>query len=308
MPNARKILIVKTGFSEFLDRGISTTVSLGDVLMCTAILHLYKNDKVTWVTSFAARQLLESNPYINELLIFGPATFKKIARASYDVFINLEKDIGICTFLSTIKARQRHGFYFDQKIHDISTYNNATAYLLSGQENHKDVNKTGFEILFDAVGAKWQGEGVIYNRKHRVAEKFDIGFNYSVGTKWPTKGWPTKKWEALEKILGSEYSISWQQGHKNILKYIDWIDSCRLIVTSDSLGQAIGHALKKKVITLYGPTDYRRMQGVENIHVICSTLKCPYMPCFLPICKNDKFCMDYIEEKKVATQCRKLLR
>ena len=74
----KKILIVKTGFSEFLDRGISTTVSLGDVLICTSILHLYKNDHVTWVTDWQARQLLQGNPYIKQLLIFGSQALESI--------------------------------------------------------------------------------------------------------------------------------------------------------------------------------------------------------------------------------------
>ena len=70
----RKVLIIKTGFSEFLDRGISTTVSLGDVLICTSLLHLYKKDEVTWVTDWQARQLLKDNPFIKNLLIFGTKT------------------------------------------------------------------------------------------------------------------------------------------------------------------------------------------------------------------------------------------
>ena len=59
MKTSRKVLIIKTGFSEFLDRGISTTVSLGDVLICTSLLHLYKQDEVTWVTDWMARRLLK---------------------------------------------------------------------------------------------------------------------------------------------------------------------------------------------------------------------------------------------------------
>lgn len=107
----RKVLVIKTGFSEFLDRGISTTVSYGDVLMCTAILHRFFKDHVTWVTSWAARDILKDNPYIDELLIFGPQTMRKVLRRQYDVLINLEKDIGICTWLDQLKAGKRYGFY-----------------------------------------------------------------------------------------------------------------------------------------------------------------------------------------------------
>ena len=304
---SKRVLIIKTGFSEFLDRGISTTVSLGDVLTCTTILHLYKNDEVTWVTAWAARQLLKDNPYITELLIFGPQAFEKIAGKSYDILINLEKDIGICTFLRRVRAKKRYGFYFNERIHDIATHNNATRYLLSGQENHKNIDKTFLEILFETVGEKWQGQGYVLSRRKKSREKYDIGFNYSVGSKWPTKAWPLARWEELEKLLQNKYSLSWQQGHKNLFKYIEWIDRCRVIVTSDSLGQAIAAALGKKVIVLYGPTNFRRMQGIHNLTVIPSELACPMMPCYLPICKFDRFCMDYILPEKVALKCEELL-
>ncbi len=308
MSSPRNVLIIKTGFSEFLDLGISTTVSLGDVLICTAILHLYKKDHVTWVTSWSARKLLKDNPYIQELLIFGPEAIQKILNSNYDILVNLEKDIGICTFLCGIHARRRYGFYFNNRIHDIATRKRSTRYLLAGQENHRDIQKTGLEILYETVNKKWRGQGLVLNRCRKSRPKYDIGFNYSVGSKWPTKAWPTDRWKHLEEILKDKYSISWQQGHKNINRYIDWIDSCRLIVTSDSLGQALGLALDKKIVTLYGPTNYRRMDGIKNISVIPSELNCPHMPCYLPVCKFSDFCMNHIAPEKVAQQCEFLLK
>ncbi len=308
MSTPRKVLIIKTGFSEFLDRGISTTVSLGDVLICTSILHLYKNDHVTWVADWQARQLLRGNPYIKQLLIFGTDSFDRVTEDSFDILINLEKDIGICTFLNRVRARKKYGFYFSDTAHGITTRRRSTQYLLSGQENHKDINKNALEILYETVEEEWKGQGLILSAPRQKRIKYDIGFNHAVGSKWPTKAWPMDHWKALEKLLGESYTISWQQGHKNLMKYIEWINSCRLIVTSDSLGQAIGQALGKKVVTLYGPTNYLRMQGVPNVDVVPSMLKCPHMPCYLPVCKFDKFCMDYISPEKTANICQDHLK
>ncbi|MDP8266381.1 MAG: glycosyltransferase family 9 protein [Candidatus Aceula meridiana] len=306
MKKKRKILIIKTGFSEFLDRGISTTVSLGDVLFCTTLLHLYKNDHVTWVTSSAAKGLFKDNPFIHKLLIFGSQTFRKITCSHYDIFINLEKDIGICAFLKQVKAKKKFGFYFNEKIHDIATCRQATRYLLAGQENHRFINCNTAELLYQAVGKKWNGQGMILTRKGKRKPIYDIGFNYSVGTKWPTKGWPLKKWKSLEKSLRSDFTVSWQKGHKNIRQYINWIDSCNMIVTSDSLGQLIAQALGKKVLTLFGPTNHKRMRGIPNISILPSRLRCCYRPCYLPICKNKKFCMEEISPLEVATKVRNL--
>jgi heptosyltransferase-2 len=308
MSRPRKILIIKTGFSEFLDRGISTTVSLGDILACTAILHLYKNDHVIWVTSWAARQLLENNPHIRMLLIYGPRAMASLRKGSFDILVNLEKDIGICAFAHELRARKRYGFYFDCRTHDIATHNRATRYLLSGQENHRDIHKNAFEILYETVEQKWSGEGAILNRPERSRLKYHIGFNYSVGTKWPTKAWPMEKWEELERLLAPRYTVSWQRGHRNLNKYLDWLDSCQVAVTSDSLGQIAAAALGKKVITLYGPTNYRRMEGIKDVAVVPSGLECPHMPCYLPICKHNRFCMDEIAPEKVAQLCEGFLK
>ena len=307
MKKPRRILIVKTGFSEFLDRGISTTVSLGDVLICTSILHLYKGEDVTWVTDLRAKELLEDNPYISKLLIFSTQTLENITTQEFDVFINLEKDIGICTVLNKVRAQKKYGFYFSDKDHRIMTRKRSTEYLLSGQENHKDIHKNALELLYETVDQKWQGQGLILGIKKAVKFSCDIGFNHEVGSKWPTKAWPKVYWKQLEGILEKDYKIGWQQGHKNLKKYIQWINSCRIIVTSDSLAQAIGQALGKKIITLYGPTNYLRMQGVPNVQVVPSTLKCAHMPCYMPVCTHDKFCMDYIKPQEIAKLCRELL-
>jgi len=303
----KKILIIKTGFSEFLDRGISTTVSYGDVLMCTAILHRFTRDHVTWVTSWAAREILKNNPYIDELLIFGPKAMRKVLRRKYDVLINLEKDIGISTWLTALKAKKRFGFYFDDSRHNINCFCSKTRFLLQGQENQKDVRETALEILFETIGQKWRGEDFIL-KPRRVKEKYDIGFNYSVGSKWPTKAWPLPRWRELERKLNKKYAITWQQGQRNLSKYFDWIAGCRLVVTSDSLGQAAAQALGKKVVTLFGPTNPQRMRGLKNIHFVCSPLKCPHMPCYMPMCKYRKFCMDHIKAEKVASLCERLLK
>jgi heptosyltransferase-2 len=303
----RKVLIIKTGFSEFLDRGISTTVSLGDVLNCTSLLHLYKKAHVTWVTSWGARQLVENNPYIGRLMIFGPDALKELAGESFDILINLEKEIGICSWMSQVKAKERYGFYFDPRIHDIATYRRSTRYLLNGQENHKNIHKTLLEILFETVGRKWKGEGPILHRPQRLKEIYDVGLNYAVGSKWPTKAWPIDKWKILETSLKKNHTVTWQKGHKNLLWYINWIDRCRLIVTGDSLGQIIGQALGKKVVTLFGPTNHHRMMGMPHITVIPSRLGCPHMPCYLPICKHSEFCMDFIPPEEVASVCERLL-
>ena len=53
-----KVLIIKLGYSETMDAGISKVTSLGDVLRSTVILHRFKDDQVTWLVDEAAAQKL----------------------------------------------------------------------------------------------------------------------------------------------------------------------------------------------------------------------------------------------------------
>ena len=49
-----KVLILKVGYNEILEPSAQCTdysVSLGDVLRCTVLLHAFKQDEVTWVTA-----------------------------------------------------------------------------------------------------------------------------------------------------------------------------------------------------------------------------------------------------------------
>ena len=307
MKHKRKVLIIKTGFSEFLDRGISTTVSLGDVLICTALLHAYKNDDVTWITDWQAKLLLKNNPYINRLLIFNTKVIRELLNEEFDVLINLEKDIGICTLINGVVAKKKFGFYFNDKSHQIATRKRSTRYLLSGQENQRDIAKNALELLYETVGLKWKGQGLILGKGRSVRIKHDVGFNHSVGSKWPTKAWPMEHWKKLESLLEGKHTVSWQQGHKNLIKYIEWINSCRIIVTSDSLGQAIGQALGKQVITLYGPTNHLRMQGIPNVEVIAAKNDCQHLPCYLPYCTHKDFCMNHILPNNVAQRVKEYL-
>ena len=87
-----KILIIKTGYSEILDsESNSRKVSLGDVLRTTPILHLFKNDKVTWVTDAEARPLLEHNPLIHRLMFYDFTIRDQLSAEKFDTIINLEK-------------------------------------------------------------------------------------------------------------------------------------------------------------------------------------------------------------------------
>ncbi len=297
-----KVLIIKLGYSETLDGDIGATTSLGDVLRTTVILNYFKSDKVSWLVDEKAYALLENNPFIQRILVFNLESVLQLQRERFDTVINLEKGPGICAFSDSINAWRRFGFRFDADKGIAQAYDGAEKVLslcLDLQEK-KENFKFWQDALASMIDKKWkERDEYILGYKSKSAVKYDIGFNWAVGDKWPNKSWPKKYWKDLERSLKKGYAISWQKGLNNLYEYIDWIKSCRLIITNDSLGMHLAVALKKKIIVLFGPTSSKEVflykRGVKIIPRV--NYKC--VPCLNSTCKQKKQCMELISPSEI---------
>ncbi len=303
MPN--KILIIKLGYSETLDQEISTTTSLGDVLRTTVILNYFKKDEITWLVDEKAHLLLEGNPFIKRIVVFSQKTILQLQRERFDIIINLEKGPGICEFSDSVKAKKRFGFWFDPKKGSAQAYDGAELVLSLCLDRQKKKRSIRFwqDALSSMIAKKWSPrKEYILGYRPSSKVKYDIGFNWVVGDKWPNKAWPKKNWKKLEKLLKKQYNISWQRGLGDLAEYMDWINSCRLIVTNDSLGMHLAIALKKKLIVLFGPSSSKEVylygRGVKLVG------KVPYkcLPCLSPVCIQPVSCMEYITPEQVQAQ------
>lgn len=234
----KRILIVKTGKSETFAEPTSSTPSYGDVLRSTVILHPFKNDHVTWVTSTEALPLLRRNPFVSHLVTDEEVTPTYFSQA--DIVVNLEREARWleCTNASTAPEKFGYG----------GNLRSSTLHL------DPVTTQTWQERLFALLGLQWSGEPYIYVPPRISTENFDIGLNWSVGPKWPSKAWPIENWQRLFQRFAGNYSVSWQQGFNSLDAYAGWIASCNTIVTCDTLGLHLALALKKKVVALFGPT------------------------------------------------------
>jgi heptosyltransferase-2 len=305
-----KVLIIKIGFSEVLDDRVDGTISLGDVIRCTAILNLYKPDKVTWLTAIEAVPLLINNPYIDRVLIYDLTTVLQLQAEQFDTIVNLEKVPGICALTDSIKAWKRFGFRFDTMNGDAEAYLGAqeTLELSSNTQIKKRNGKKSFlQNIFQIVGVNWDGgEEYILGYQPKSKEVYDLGFNTHVGNKWPSKSWSMENWKKLEKLVEKDYSNSWQKGLNNLYEYMDWLNSCRIIITNDSLGLHLGLALKKKVVALFGPTFSNEINMYNRGIIINADGKRECIPCMKPTCKYKKKCIDYIKPEVVFEKIKEI--
>ncbi len=156
------------------------------------------------------------------------------------------------------------------------------------------------------IGSAWKGEIPSMGYKPTGDIVYDVGFNHHVGNKWPIKAWPLEYWKELEAMMLGSFNISWQKGLESIEEYIEWINSCGLIVTNDSLGLHIAHALGKKIVSLFGPTISSEVYVKDGVKL---TPKGDYecLPCLSATCVLERSCMYDIAPQTVFNEIKKLL-
>ncbi|MCX5701659.1 MAG: glycosyltransferase family 9 protein [Candidatus Omnitrophica bacterium] len=298
----KKILIIKLGYSETLDSMLSLTTSLGDVLRTTVILHFFKGSHITWLVDKNARPLLENNKYIDRIWVYGPNIVGQLKKEKFNIIVNLEKLPEICLLSDSLRTKEYFGFKFNNLTNDIYNGCEGSKRLieLTQDLDKKRRNKDCWQkIMAEALGREWRGQDYVLGYKPKSVIKYDVGFNWTVGNKWRNKAWPRAYWERLEDLIKNEYSISWQQGLNSIYEYIDWINSCRLIVTADTLGLHLGLALKKRIVALFGPTSPYEIYFYDRGSFLLPEAPYKCIPCLTSHCDKEKQCLEYIVPEKV---------
>lgn len=308
-----KILIIKLGFSETLDPEIGIVPSLGDVLRTTPILSAlkdkYPQSHISWLVSRQAEPLLRGNSFIDRILLWDEFVPYQLMREKFDILINLEKIPGVCALSDMIDAWTRYGFRFDTVNGTYHAYEKGMSFIeyLKEKETGKKVKDYWQKVLIEMLGVEWKEQEYIIGYKPKTKEIYDIGLNYKAGPKWPTKIMSIDKWKELEKkLLNLRYTVSWQQGIDDFCEYTDWMNSCKIIVSQDSLGIHLALALKKKVVGLFGPTDPQEIYSYGYAKIVHSGQECKYMPCYNPKCLTNSHCMKRIDVEEILKAVRSL--
>ena len=245
-----KVLILKTGHSETLDREISKRPSLGDILRSTVILPLFYHQHVTWVTDQSAVPLV--NGLVDRVLVWDFETALQLLFEKYDMIINLEKSPAACALTSKMDSWQKFGFRFDDLAGEARPFRESLEAWGDCIEPVEKTHRIPWQAtLYQMLGAEWTGQKYqLAMKPQREMIRGQIGFNHRVGSKFPGKEWPY--FGNLDFDNG--YRISWQEG-ENLQDYLNWLNSCEVIVTNDSLGLHLAIALERKFVALFGPTN-----------------------------------------------------
>ncbi|MBN2653628.1 MAG: glycosyltransferase family 9 protein [Nitrospirae bacterium] len=305
--------MIKLGYSETLDPEIGRVSSLGDIVRTTPVLRAlkdkYPESHITWLVDRDAEPLLIRNKFLDRVLVWDEFVPFQLMREKFDILINLEKIAGVCALTDMTDAWIKYGFRFDSIKGIYHAYEKGLSFIDYISEKNKTGRPKNYwqKVLIEMLGAEWKEQKYILGYKPKSEVKYDVGFNYLAGTKWPNKIMATSKWKELErKLKKAGYSISWQQGIGNLNEYMDWINSCRLIISQDSLGIHLALALKKRVVGLFGPTDSNEVFFYNSGMPVHSKQDCSYMPCYKPKCIKGLDCMSGIDLEEIITAIKML--
>ncbi len=294
--------MIHLGYRQGLSSVVSRDVSLGSVLRSTVILNLFRGDEVTWVTTREAFALIKGARNVRRVLIYDHLVSLGLTYETFDVVVNLEPSWEFCALAESVNARLRFGFSLDGsgiKVVPLPGAERALALELSDKARSKETRPYQ-QILYEVMGRDWQGQPFVLGYRPSSREAFDLAFNMSVGKEFQNKHWSRTHWRKLEELLFGRYSISYQQSRQNLQGYIDWLNSCHIVVTADALGLYLALALGKKVVALFGPTSAARCDTYGRGVKLTPTVKLNCIPCADTECPYGKSCIETIHPQQVA--------
>ena len=274
-----RVLLIKTGETETFAGAVAGLPSLGDVLRATVLLHAFAGDEVTWITSRSAAPLLERNALVARTLLDDEVADDELA--GFDVLVNLEKTGRWIDRAQRAAIPSKFGFpWFEASL------------LEKG---------TGWQRgLYSSIGKSWNGEEYVLGA---VAPSHDsqVGLNWQVGGRWPTKAWPLERWQRLAAELSARCTVSWQEGFDDLHQYMRWIAGCGSLITTDSLGMHLAIAMKKPVLALFGPTPHWEVDFYGRGRWLAPAADFACAPCRSPICSNPTHCMAELPVERVLS-------
>lgn len=207
-----EILVVKVG-------------AMGDVLRTTSILpglkEKYKDSHIIWVTEEDSKDLVDSNPYVDE--VYGNKNIEKLKGKKFDLIINLEEDYETCAFATSLEGNKIGFFLKGDKISPTPSAEEWFNMSALGEKPRNDklkrVNKKTYQqLMLEMLGLKPRNYDIYFrlNKKQKdyaehFARQFNIhkddlviGLNTGCGGRWPQKMWGVEKTARLAERLNRE--------------------------------------------------------------------------------------------------------
>jgi heptosyltransferase-2 len=183
--------------------------AMGDVLRTTALLPMiaeaHPQAAITWVTRPESTPLLENNPYLAEVIPYGPDATVHLLSRSFDRVINLDAGKVSTGLAALARAPRKDGFVFDAQGRVAATNPAAQAWLQMGlfDDLKRQNTRTYQSLMADILGTPRAGHRYVFHltpqelhraRAHLARLGLDlsrpvVGLNTGAGGRWPLKQW-----------------------------------------------------------------------------------------------------------------------
>lgn len=196
--------------------------AMGDVLRTTALLPLiaaqHRQPAITWVTRPESVKLLEANPFLTEVIAYGPDSMIQLLARQFDRVINLDAGKVSAGLATLARSPRKDGFVLHEHGYVMPTNAAARAWLEMGtnDELKRRGTRTYQSWMTDILGIDAESTGYVLEllpreleagRQHlkRLGVDFDrpiVGLNTGAGGRWELKQWREEGFLELIARLG----------------------------------------------------------------------------------------------------------
>ncbi len=183
--------------------------AMGDVLRTTALLpalaQAHPGAAIIWITRKESRPLLERNPYIAQVLEYGPDALLQLQVQEFDRVINLDAGRTSAALATAARATVKDGFVLDPRGYVQPTNEAARRWLELGlfDDLKRQGRRTYQDVMAEIIGLSGAPHGYVLNlsdeerargRSHLERLGVDlgrpvVGLNTGAGRRWALKQW-----------------------------------------------------------------------------------------------------------------------
>lgn len=205
--------------------------AMGDVLRTTCLLpciaEKWPGMNVAWITRQESVPLLENNPYVHDIIPYGPDALVTLAARSFDYAICLDAGEVSAGMAAMANAKKKIGYILDKEGHVSATNEAAENWLRMGIfDDLKSANQRSYQEIMCSI-LDVPDDNLSYTltltdleikrgRDHLVdsglnLERKIIGIHTGGGGRWTLKQWNEDKFSELilelSRELGNEIQI-----------------------------------------------------------------------------------------------------
>ena len=307
-PRKGRILVIKLG-------------AAGDVIRTSVILEplaaKYPDHEIWWLT--LTPDLVPA--LVHKRLKMTPENLLAIQQTTFDVAINLDKDLHACALMSAVEATERFGFDLKDgvpaPVNELAEHKFVTGVFDDlNQQNTQSYPQEIIEIC-----------GLTYARQEYVMDRPGpspftlpegdgpvVGLNTGCGDRWIAREWPIESWVSLiERLKEGGYRVVLLGGpsehERNVMlkertgaayggtfplrDFLAVVNTCDIVVTAVTMAMHVAIGLRKQLVLMNNIFNKHEFELYDRGVLIEPEKECTCF--FLHDCvRTDYRCMDHL--------------